>query len=263
MSRRKLGGKVYLLLAILLMINGGGYAQVGINTENVKPGVAFQVDASTPKGVLFPEVALTSTVSIHPFSSRPYHGCMVFNMSETINDPSSTNVMPGYYFWDNNVQKWIAFSSSSKSNYIFIGSNNDTNTNFNDGSSRMDLFYNVIDNQSPTLYQKRSSTALFISETGFYRVVLNLDMRIRQSSQDRDIFGVSLFLNGVKQPDRIVIRTKEYSGGTQTVGCSSVLYIYIPQGGAELSVSGFEIHGASDVLFNSPRTSTINIERIR
>lgn len=263
MSKHELGRKIYLLLSILLLINGGAYAQVGINTEVVKPGIALQVDAPTPKGILFPEVALTSTESIHPFSIRPHHGCMVFNVSATNNDPSSTNVVPGYYFWDDNVQKWISFSSSSKSNHIFIGSNNDTNTNFNDGSSRMDLFYNVIDNQSPTLYQKINPTTLFISETGFYRVVLNLDMRIRQSGQDRDIFGVSLFLNGVKQPDRIVIRTKEYSGGTQTVGCSSVLYIYIPQGGAELSASGFEIHGASDVLFNSPGTSTINIERIR
>ncbi len=260
--------KMLLLLCIPLVwvsneMKSQQKSYVAINTEIVSPGIIFQVDAGAdPGGILFPEVELVSLTQETPFTDRPAHGVIVYNTNETNANPA-TDVMPGYYYWENSESQWVPFTLSSKPNYIYEGSNNDTSTDFNSGSSWMDLFYYVDKNQSGALYQKLDNYTLRITETGFYRVVLNLDMKIKQSGQDRDVFGVALFLNGVQQSDRIVVRTKEYSGGTQTIGGSNVLYVYIPQGGANLAVRGFEIHGAAQVAFNSPRTSSISIERIR
>lgn len=234
---------------------------VGINTSTIKPGLILQVDNIPDNlgGVLFPMVKLESGTSISPFKAIPDDGTIIYNTMD------ADDLKAGYYFWDSSSSSssWNSFESINKNNDIFESSNQDTSTNFNTGTNWMDLFANVDTDQNSSLYSKVDAQHLTINETGFYRVVLNLNFKIGQPAQDEDVFGIALFLNGVQQTDRVVIKTKEYYGGTQSVAEEAILYLYIPSGGATLAIRGFAIHGASQVYFNAPGTSTINIERIR
>ena len=260
--------KIKFIILFLLFAVQQGFSQdsgVAIGATTIEPEIIFKVTSTldNPGGVLFPEIALSLRSLIAPFTVTPTNGLIVYNTHiSNLSDPDK-DIIPGYYFWDNPNNSWTPFSPTTHANQIFKASNQRTNVNFNDGTHYMDIFANVSINQASSLYQKQDDISLRITETGYYRITLNLDMWIKQKSQDRDVFGIALYLNGIKQTDEIVVPTKEIHGGTQTVGASHTLHLNVPLGGGNLQVRGSRIHGAADIFFNNPTTSTIAIQKIR
>lgn len=121
----------YLLLFVLL--NYCAWSQVGINTTS--PQAQFDVQA-TDKGVLIPRVALTATEIetpiINPEGGALAVSTLVYNTAT--NGTGSSQVTPGYYFW--NGTKWARFNIDSEGKpryYVALGTTNAsvTNTSFN------------------------------------------------------------------------------------------------------------------------------------
>lgn len=249
-----------LLFAGIMGIVSNIYSQpaVGINTEQIGEGIILQVESNN-KGILLPKINLSSLSSHDPLQSVPIHSTLIFNETNDGN-----GLKPNFYYWNSVDSQWSSLGTYVVSqNLLFKGSNQLTNVNFNSGSNYMDIFANILINEDTNLYRKIDNTSLFIAETGFYRLCLNLDMRIA-GTQDRDLFGIAFYLNNVLQKDQLVIKTNEYGPGTtQTLGYSNVIFLFVPAGGATLRVQGSAIHGISDVYFKSPATSTISLERVR
>ncbi len=241
-------------------------AQVGIGTSDVESGVTLKVASKFNKtnnlqgGILLPTLALTGTNIYAPAIGTPIDGLLVYNSS---NVTGTNGVSAGHYYWDETASKWDDLYNPIK-NDICKYSNQDTTTNFNDGATYMDLFTNFIENENTNLYQKINGTTLKITHTGLYKVILNLDMRIRQPAQDQDVFGVGLFLNGTRVSGQVVVMTNETADNTtQRIGKAITLFLTVPSGGGDLRVRGYDIHGASDILFSNVKTSSISVERVR
>lgn len=256
--------KINLLLFSSIIASAN--AQVGIGTSDIESGVIlkvvskFNMSNNLQGGILLPNLNLTGTQAYVPAVGTPVDGLLVYN---TANTTGTNNVSAGHYYWDQTASKWDDLYNPIK-NDICKYSNQDITTNFNDGSTYMDLFSNFIENENTTLYQKVNGTTLKITRTGLYKVILNLDMRIRQTSQDRDLFGVGLFLDGTRVSGQVVVMTNETaSGTTQRIGKAITLFLTVPSGGGDLRVRGYDIHGASDILFSNVKTSSISVERVR
>lgn len=241
-------------------------AQVGIGTDKVESGLILKISGSpSPEsnfrgGLLLPNINLKSSSEISPIIGTPVEGLIIYNTTKT----SGENALsPGIYYWNATQNGWDDIYNPIK-NDICKFSNQRTEDNFNDESTYMDLFANQALNENAQLYRKIDATTLRINETGLYRVTLNLDMWVRQTGQDRDVFGIGIYLNDIRVSGQIVVMTNERaSGTTQTLGKTTTQFITVPAGGGNLRVRGYEIHGASDVFFRNSRTSSISIERVR
>lgn len=78
---------------------------IGIGTLSPHASSALDVSSAT-KGLLIPNVSLTSTTASSPISS-PLNSLLVFNKA-TIND-----VNPGYYYWSSSSLRWIRLGEGS------------------------------------------------------------------------------------------------------------------------------------------------------
>ena len=75
--------------------------KIGKNPTNIASSAVLDIESDN-KGVLFPRVALTSTILAGPIVS-PTTGLTVFN---TVTDGTAPNtVTPGYYYW--NGSRWV------------------------------------------------------------------------------------------------------------------------------------------------------------
>ena len=86
-------------------------AQVGIGT--VHPHASSILDINDPtgsKGLLIPQVALTSTNVSSPINTTPATSLLVYNTATS--GAGATRVSPGYYYW--NSSKWIALVGTEK-----------------------------------------------------------------------------------------------------------------------------------------------------
>lgn len=73
----------------------------GANPTNIATSAVLEVE-STDKGILFPRIALTSTIDVSTIPS-PATALTVFNTASAGTAPNS--VTPGYYYW--NGSKWV------------------------------------------------------------------------------------------------------------------------------------------------------------
>ncbi|GAB4204457.1 MAG: hypothetical protein Fur0023_12260 [Bacteroidia bacterium] len=90
--------------------------KVGIGTSTITNNAILQV-SSPNKGVMFPKVSLsnaTDNITI-PVSSPSDDGLIVYNTSTS--GTGSVQVVPGYYYWQNN--RWNRFMSNAYSGAIF------------------------------------------------------------------------------------------------------------------------------------------------
>lgn len=94
--------KLLIPLFFVGVLSAYSQSQVGIGTRT--PNASSQLEiVSNNKGVLFPQVSLTSTTDITTITTGNVNSLFVYN-SNTLND-----VTPGYYYWLNN--KWLRFAS--------------------------------------------------------------------------------------------------------------------------------------------------------
>ncbi len=106
---------IKVVLAIFLFTSNI-YAQVGINTTTPGSSAILDINSSN-KGVLFPRVALTSTIVKAPVTDAE-NGVFVFN-TETAGS-GDTAVIPGYYWWNEDDGEWERFTDGEQGNH-YVG----------------------------------------------------------------------------------------------------------------------------------------------
>ncbi|WP_449398036.1 hypothetical protein [Chryseobacterium wanjuense] len=239
------------------MIFTKNYAQIGIGTNAILPGVQLQVENSS-KGVLLPRVSLTSTTSFSPITGTPANSLMVYNTNTA--GTGSTAVSPGFYYWSTSGSNWVRIQQKS-ANETALFSNQNTSTNLNSSSGTFtDLFANVRFNSNPALYQKVDNTTLKINETGYYKITLNLDM-ISSASQNN--LGIEILVNNVENivSDNIYIPGRAM--GSQPNSGSYITYFPINVAGTTLRIKSYQLRLSTPIYFRNANASTIAIEKIR
>ncbi len=110
--------KKYILLFVLAFIGYSSYAQIGIGTKT--PDESSALDVKLPnKGVLLSRVSLTGTTDITTIPSAA-------NSLTVYNTATAGDVVPGYYYWNTAVSKWIRLMDSSSEGWGLKG-NSGTN----------------------------------------------------------------------------------------------------------------------------------------
>ena len=95
--------KITLIAALL----GSAYfanAQVGIGTPTPANSSMLHIEANN-KGVIIPNVSLTSTTNFAPITGDQKESLLVYNIADT--GTGNTAVTPGFYYWQNNVWQRI------------------------------------------------------------------------------------------------------------------------------------------------------------
>jgi hypothetical protein len=113
----------YISLFIAIVLSAVVQAQnVGINASGATPNTSAMLDVnSSIKGVLIPQVALTSITDATTITSGNVNSLLVYNTATAGTSPN--NVIPAYYYWNATAGKWfqIAASSGSTGNSMFSG----------------------------------------------------------------------------------------------------------------------------------------------
>ena len=244
--------------------------QIGIGTNVIDSNIILQINSSPDHnqdykgGVLFPRVSLSSTKIFEPITGDRITGLMVYNIATSGSD--STAVFPGYYYWDDVEKSWTRMvQKSAHDTAMFSNQNSSSNINTKD-AIYADIFSNIRFNNNPSLYQKVNSTTLRITEVGYYKVILNLDLA---SSGGGDNFGVEIVVNDsfdiVSDNMYIPGRWNNESGDEKDFpnGRSFVIYVPINVANHTLKVRTYQIDKNTDVKFKNANSSTISIEKIR
>ncbi len=251
--------KKYLIFILISFYYQVSLAQeAGVNTGTLSPGVIFQVN-STDGGFLMPRVELTARNVLAPIVGTPVTGLTVYNTATSGTSPN--NVIPGMYYWNTVQSRWFPVDSS-KPRDIVKYRNTDTSIDFNrtTAGTAMPIFSALDFNQNTSLYQRVSDTDLRITETGLYKLTLNLDMAANSAE---DVFGIKTNLDGVGENVFVGTVENQGSGSTATISKAFSLYLPIPSGGSTLQLMGFRINGAADIKFKNARTSSVVLERIK
>lgn len=99
---------IYLLLLIPII----SFSQVGVNTT--LPNAMLDVQ-STSNGVLIPRVQLTSITDnatiTNPAGGALITSTLVYNIAPAGVSPN--DVVAGFYYWNNNISRWIPIAASS------------------------------------------------------------------------------------------------------------------------------------------------------
>ena len=107
---------VIKIVFAMFLFTSGLYAQVGIGTT--APGSSAILDInSSDKGVLFPQVQLTSTVDVSTVNN-PDNGVFVFNIDSS--GSGDTQVYSGYYWWNSDDGEWERFTDGEQGNH-YVG----------------------------------------------------------------------------------------------------------------------------------------------
>lgn len=105
--------KFYLLCIAFLFftsfISGQTVQKIGTNAMTIDPNAVLELNSST-KGFLLPRLALTSTDAFAPMVTSPTAGMTVYNTA-TAGTAGSTQVTPGFYYWDGT--QWVRVADSS------------------------------------------------------------------------------------------------------------------------------------------------------
>lgn len=131
--------KTLLLLSTILTTIS--FAQnVGINSTGAAPAASAMLDvASTNKGLLIPNVALTALNAAGPITA-PATSLLVYNTATAGVSPN--NVVPGYYYWDG--AKWVALGGNGSLGWGLLGNaGTAAGTNFLGTTDNVDLQFRV------------------------------------------------------------------------------------------------------------------------
>jgi hypothetical protein len=97
------------LIALCITAISTQAQNIGINSTGATPVASAMLDvASTSKGVLIPNVALTATNAAGPITA-PATSLLVYNTATAGVSPN--NVLPGYYYWDG--AKWVSLGGGT------------------------------------------------------------------------------------------------------------------------------------------------------
>jgi hypothetical protein len=106
--------KFYLLciafLFVTSFISGQTVQKIGVNAMTIDPNAVLELNSPT-KGLLLPRLALTATDSFAPMASSPTAGMTVYNTTVKAGTEGSTEVTPGFYYWDG--AQWVRVGDSS------------------------------------------------------------------------------------------------------------------------------------------------------
>lgn len=111
------------ILFLSLFISSTSFSQnVGINSTGAAPvtSAALDVDMAN-KGILIPRVALTTTTAFAPVTGTATTSLLVYNTATAGVAPN--NVVPGYYYWDNTLTRWIRMMVGGVNDYWITGAN--------------------------------------------------------------------------------------------------------------------------------------------
>ena len=110
--------KIFLSLCFDVLIFSSFSQNVGINTTGATPNSSALLEIgrgtlATPDvlGLLIPRVNLTSTTSNSPIGGGIVASLLVYNNVTAGSSPN--NVVPGYYYWDSSISKWISLSGGT------------------------------------------------------------------------------------------------------------------------------------------------------
>jgi hypothetical protein len=139
-----------LLLFSLFFTAYSSAQNVGINSTGAAPvtSAALDVDMAN-KGILIPRVALTTTTAFAPVTGAATTSLLVYNTATAGVAPN--NVVPGYYYWDNTLTRWIRIMVGGVNDYWITGVsaatvNNPVSTGFlgTSNNNHVDLVTNGI-----------------------------------------------------------------------------------------------------------------------
>ncbi|WP_312297926.1 hypothetical protein [Chryseobacterium sp.] len=169
--------KIFIIsLAYLSIVNY--YGQVGIGTVNPISSSVLDI-TSTNKGVIIPQVQLTSIKDKSPLAGNIPNGTMVFN---TIKSNMGINaVIPGIYVWYNNEWVFPSEIGAVKAKVVKYTNSASTVTNFNpdtvDKPANIDIFSTEVYNDDPTIFKKLNDFQIRLEEAGLYLVSVNLALK--------------------------------------------------------------------------------------
>jgi hypothetical protein len=105
--------KFYLLciafLFVTSFISGQTVQKIGTNAMTIDPNAVLELN-SDKKGLLLPRLALVSTSSPSPMTGPITAGMTVYN-TNTAGTEGSTQVTPGFYYWDS--AQWVRVGDDS------------------------------------------------------------------------------------------------------------------------------------------------------
>lgn len=126
-------------------------AQVGIGTTNPTESSILDI-TSTDKGVLLPRISLNGTNDVSTIS-MPAIGLLIYNTATT------SDVVPGFYYWDNS--QWVKFSTSDMVREGWNLDGNNLNSEPNPvfiGTTSYDPFVQKVNNQEMGRLDPNGST---------------------------------------------------------------------------------------------------------
>ncbi|NGX83900.1 hypothetical protein G3A46_06205, partial [Aequorivita sp. KMM 9714] len=118
-----------LLLLFTLILTNVLYAQVGIGTDMPNPSAQLEIK-SLNRGVLMPQVPLTSITDQHTISAGNIESLLVYNTN------TSETLSPGYYYWfqerwhklmiEDDLPDNIVYWDIENNQFYYINQNGDT-----------------------------------------------------------------------------------------------------------------------------------------
>ncbi len=251
------------IITILTIINTSIliFGQVGINTNNIKPGLALEI-ASNNKGIMLPKVDLQAKNLQAPLLGTVPTGTLVFNTRNFGSFPNEVN--KGYHWWDNENKIWMPMANSLM-NVTSQFKNQDIAVDFHSGNvgtyHDMDLFANLVFNENYSIYQKINATSLKINMSGLYAITINLDM-FKSSDNDPEGLSTRITVNDVQKGTVQYWRSQENEG---EFSHHFTEYLQLTEGDVIKIQSARSTTSSSTrtLKFRAANTSDITIQRIR
>src|SRR5690606_6090534 len=149
-----------IFLSMAFIANG----QVGIGTSSPNPSSQLHI-VSDDRGILIPQVALTSTTDTFTITNGNVESLLVYN-TNTQND-----VFPGYYYWSNNRWNRIVSPSDGTGQMTLSGDILDY-INLDGTLTSIDLGGIALSNQAITeLVDNGDGTITYINELGLPTII--------------------------------------------------------------------------------------------
>lgn len=131
-SKTKIMKRKLFKLLILMCTCKTLQAQVGMNTNNPHKSAALDMKAESNKGLLIPNVNLSSTTDVNSIiGGIPAQSLLVYNTNAAITGTGAAGT--GYYYWDTNIWKKLTTkddtSDSINTEWYLAGGTTDAGSN--------------------------------------------------------------------------------------------------------------------------------------